>query len=132
MYSPFVEPDVVRLELKRGLWIDVRRELTFGEQQAMFARMRIQMGPGEAPVLDTTRIGRARMEAYIVGWSFVNPQGKPVPITPAALDNLKTRDAREIRDALELHEMTVQAAQEEEKNDPDGAPVSSPTSPSVS
>ena len=97
----------------------------------MFARMRIQMGPGEAPVLDTTLIGRARMEAYIVGWSFVNPQGKPVAITPAALDNLKTRDAREIRDALELHEMTVQAAQEEEKNDPDGALDSSPSSPSV-
>lgn len=132
MDSPFVTPAIVRLKLKGDRWIDVRRELTFDEHQEMFARMRKQYGIGEPPVLDVTRIGRARMEAYIVAWSFTDPQGRPVMLTPAALGNLKTDMANEIRDALEMHEETVKAENEAEKNAPDGLIGSSPTSPSVS
>jgi hypothetical protein len=132
MDSPFVQPAIVRLQLKQNRWIDVRRELTYGEHQMMFAKMRKQFGIGEPPVLDVTMIGRARMDAYIVAWSFTDPQGKPVALTPAALENLKTGVANEIRDALELHEETVKAENEAEKNAPDGLIGSSPTSPSVS
>ena len=132
MWSPFVEPEVVRLTLTHGQWLDVKRELTYGELQEMYARMQTQYGPGEAPKLDPTKIGRARMVAYIVAWSFTDPQGRPVPMTPSALENLKGPVAGEIRDALEAHEDQVARAVDAEKNDPDGANVSSPISPSVS
>ena len=132
MTSPFVQPSIERLHVKgTSEWIDVHRELTFGQQQDMLARMRKQFGLGEPPVLDTTRIGRARMEAYIVGWSFTDPQGKPVAVTPAALDNLSVHMARDIRDLLEAHEQKVVDEYEAEKNAPDGASASSPISPSV-
>jgi hypothetical protein len=128
----FVDPAVVRLPLEGGGdWIDVKRELTYGETEDMYARMRKQFGPNEVPQLDTTRIGRARMEAYIVAWSFVDRSGKPVAVSPTALTDLRPHVARLIRDALEQHEEDVLQNREAEKNAPDGASVSSPTSPSV-
>jgi hypothetical protein len=132
MWSPFVDPAVVRLPLTHHQWIDVKRELTYGETEDMYARMRRQFGPNEPPTLDPTRIGRARMSAFIVAWSFVDPSGTPVPVSEAAFADLKPAIARDIRDALEQHEEDVQRRQDVEKNDPDGASVSSPISPSVS
>jgi hypothetical protein len=132
MWSPFVVPDVVRIPLGHGQWIDVKRELTYGETEEMYARMRKQFGQNEMPLLDPTRIGRARMEAFLVAWSFTDANGKPVPVTESAFADLRPSVAREIREALESHEEDIQRVQDVEKNDRDGANVSSPTSPSVS
>jgi hypothetical protein len=131
MWSPFVVPRVKRIELEHGQWMDVKRELTYGETEEMYARMRKQFGPGEMPLLDPTRIGRSRMEAYIVAWSFTDPNGEPVPVSESAFADLSPTVARAMREALEVHEEDVQREQAAEKNDRDGASVSSPTSPSV-
>jgi hypothetical protein len=132
MWQAFVNAEVVRLPLSHDQWIEVKRELTYGEQEDMFGRMRRQFAPEQTPLVDATRIGRARMEAYIVGWSFTDPSGRPVPLSASALTNLTTYAAREIRDALEEHEETVSRERESEKNDRDGASVSSPITPSAS
>ena len=95
MWSPFVDPAVVRLPLTHHQWIDVKRELTYGETEDMYARMRRQFGPNEPPTLDPTRIGRARMSAFIVAWSFVDPSGTPVPVSEAAFADLKPAIARD-------------------------------------
>jgi hypothetical protein len=131
MINAFVVPDVTRLVLPSGHWIDVKVELSYGEAREMYARMRKQFAPGEQPVLDPTLIAPCRMAAYIVAWSCVDAGGRPVAISQSAFDNLKGRVAREIREALDAHEAAVEAAQEAEKNDPDGASVSSPITPSV-
>lgn len=127
MDSPFVVPDVVRLPLSGGHWIEVKRELSYGEEQDMYARMRRQLAPGDVPVLDPTLIGSSRMEAYILNWSF-EEQGKKTPISAGAFRQLKTRVAREIRDLLERHEASVLQEQDDEKKTPTGEPASSPTS----
>jgi hypothetical protein len=132
MINALVVPDITRLTLPGGHWIDVKVELTYGEERKMYGQMRTQLAPGEMPVLDPTLIGLARMGAYIVGWSVADANGRPVPVSVSAFDDLKPRMAKAIRDALEAHEEAVTAAQEAEKNDPDGASVSSPISPSVS
>jgi hypothetical protein len=103
----FVQPKVVRLPLTDGESVDVKRELSYGEQTAMFARMRTQFSAGAVPQLDTTQIGRARMGAYLVGWSFVDAEGTPVPVSPAAIDNLDIDTARELGAALEAHEEAI-------------------------
>ena len=123
MISPFVIPQVVRLPLPGGHWIDVKREITFGEQEEMFARMRRQMAPGEVPVLDTTRIRRSRMQAYVVGWSFVDPAGRPVPVGDAGFSQLTPDMGKVIAETLDTHEEHVLAEREAEKNAPDGATV---------
>lgn len=118
-FLAFVEPEIKRLPLDGGAWIDVKAELNYGEEQDMYAAMRRQFGPGEVPILDSTLIGQARMAAYIVGWSFVDPSsGKPVPVSASAMRDLRRPVAKAIRDALEKHEETIDAAQVQEKKDP--------------
>jgi hypothetical protein len=107
MRCRFVQPKIVRLPLTEGQWIDVKRELSYGEQTDMFASMRKQFGAGTVPVLDTTLIGRARMAAYLLAWSFVDAEGTPVPVSPAAINNLDGETAREIAAALEAHDETI-------------------------
>lgn len=131
MPGVFVDPAVVRVPLDGGEWIDVKRELTYGETEDMYAAMRKQFGPNEMPLLDPTRIGRARMAAYLVAWSFTDSAGKPVPVSESAFAQLRPTVARAIRDALEEHEEDVQRAMDVEKNVRDGATVSSPITPSA-
>lgn len=107
MRCRFVQPKIVRLVLTDSQWIDVKRELSYGEQIEMFAAMRKQYGPGTVPVLDTTAVGRARMGAYLLGWSFVDAEGTPVPVSPAAINNLDLETVREIATALEVHDEAI-------------------------
>ena len=108
----FVQPKIVRLPLTEGEWVDVKRELSYGEQTDMYAAMRKQFGAGTVPVLDLTLIGRARMGAYLLAWSLVDAEGTPVPVSPAAINNLDADTAREIAAALEAHD---EALAEEKK-----------------
>jgi hypothetical protein len=130
MINPFVEPDIVRLALPGDHWIEVKRELSYGEEQDMYSRMRRQVSPGEVPTLDPMMIGAARMEAYILGWSFTE-NGKSVPVSTGAFRQLKPRMARAIREALEQHEEAIAAEQEAEKKTSSGEPAPSRTLQSV-
>jgi hypothetical protein len=64
----FVQPDVVRLPLSDGDFIDVKRELSAGEQRRMFAGMVLHgVVPGEKTLLDPERVGITKMVEYLVG-----------------------------------------------------------------
>jgi hypothetical protein len=126
MASPFVVPDVVRLDLPDGEWIEVKKELTFGEQQDMFTSMRRQLAPGEPPVLDPARIAMCRMQAYILAWSFTE-NGRSVPVSMGAMRQLRIPMAMAIREALEKHDEDVQEEHEAEKKTPTGEPAPSLT-----
>jgi len=110
-----VEPATVRLKLSDGDWIDVKQELTTGEQRAMFADMRRRLGPGELPTLDPAQVSVARAKAYLVGWSFVDKDQRPVPVSASAIDQLDTRTFTEITTAVDLHEQATEAAWTDEK-----------------
>lgn len=100
----FVQPDIVRLPLSDDDWIDVKRELTTGEQRDMFGEMRRQLVPGESPIFDGVQVGRARTAAYVVAWSFVDAGGKPVSVSRSAFDSLDVETSAEILAALDTHE----------------------------
>jgi hypothetical protein len=106
----FVNPQIDRIPLADGNWIDVKHELTAGEYRAMQGEMRRRFGPGEMPVLDPIRVGPARCQAYIVGWSLTDATGAPVPFSLGALDSLRVPRFLEIIRAIDTHE----AAREEE------------------
>jgi hypothetical protein len=100
---------VDRITLTEDDWIDVKHELTTGEQRRMFAAMRT------AGDFDPSRVSVARALAYIVAWSLVDQSGRPAPLTGDALDDLETETFRELRDAIDLHETTVEADRDAEK-----------------
>jgi len=111
----FVEPAIDRLPLSDGDYLDVKRELTTGEQRAMFVDMRRRFAPGETPMLDPMQVGIARLLAYVVAWSLVDKDNRPVPVSAGAIDQLHPDEFNEMRVALDDHEQRQETARSEEK-----------------
>lgn len=102
----FVKPQVVRLPLSAGDYIDVKRRLNTGEQQELFAVMAPLVTPGEKVQLNSRMALTAKVMAYLLAWSFTD-DGQPVPVTLGAVNGLDPDTFREIRDAIETHEDVV-------------------------
>lgn len=103
----FVKPQVTRLPLSGGDWIDVKRRLNTGEQHDLFARMLPPLvTPGEKMQLQSKEVLLAKVSAYLLDWSLTD-QGRPVPVTDGAIKNLDPDTFGEIRDAIDAHETAM-------------------------
>jgi hypothetical protein len=111
----FVEPSIDRLPLEGGDYLEVKHELTAGEHRAMMADCRRRFGPGEMPTLDPVRYAPARILAYVVGWSFTDREGHPIPFSAGALDSLTVPRFNEILRAVDAHEAALEERYEAEK-----------------
>lgn len=99
----FVVPDVVRLPLSDGDWIDVKRRLNIGEQRAMFAQIYKSKAADQPVQMDVSAVGVARVAAYTIGWSFTDAEGKPVAYSAQTIDALDTGTFAEVLDAVDAH-----------------------------
>ena len=123
----FVEPEVVRLELTEGDWVEVKKELTYGEEQRLAgaamtsmniqsdsdrAKTRTEDGEGVRVNLENERYAILRLYTWLVDWSFENAVGKRVKVSREAIANLGADTAHEIDEALSAHI----AKREEAKN----------------
>lgn len=123
----FVEPDIVRIPLSgENRWIEVKRELNAGEYDAMNASVIKDTKAGELPILDYEKVMSFKILAYLVGWSFTDSAGKSVPVSAAAIANLKKATRDELSKLVEAHELSSNAIIEERKNG------DAPESPAVS
>ena len=128
----FVRPEVVRLPLSGERWIDVKKRLNAGESRKMFARVVKDMPAGATPTLDPEQVGLTKLVAYLLGWSFTDDDGKPVPFSVAALDNVDTDLYAEMIKAVDAHEDAQDVARSAEKNGQSSGIASSATSSSPS
>ena len=117
----FVQGDIVRLPLSEGDYVDVKKELTAGEMRRVFAKQLKPSALGEPTLLDPEQVGRAELSEYVLAWSFVDAQGKPVPVSDAAIDMLDVDSYRELQTALDAHKAQVER---EKKTIRSGVPVS--------
>jgi hypothetical protein len=121
----FVTPDVVRIPLKDGAdgtknWIEVKKELTVGEEKRFrtmgFKQMTPSSGgeqsdkggdPTDAKIdVDWARLALARVETYLQDWSAtktVKDKVVPVPVTRSAIEQLAEEDFDEIDKAIQAH-----------------------------
>ncbi len=113
----FVQPDVVRLALSDGDWIDVKKELNAGESRKVFTRLVKAMHFNEKAEVDPDQVGLSKVVEFLVGWSLVDAQGKPVPVSEAAINNLDAATYAEVVKAIDAHEAAGEAAREEAKNE---------------
>jgi hypothetical protein len=128
----FVIPDVVRLSLSDGDWIDVKKELNAGEQRKVFTNLVKNMQAGEKPELNPDQVGKTKLMAYIVDWSLVDAKGERVKFTEGALDGVDSDTYGEIVKAVDAHDEAAEHAREARKN-VQGTPTISPaTLPSAS
>ena len=113
----FVQPDVIRLPLSDGDYIDVKKELNAGEQRRVFSRLVKAMHFSEKPEIDPEQVGLSKVVEYLVGWSFADAQGKPVPVSEAAISNLDGETYGEIVKAIDAHDEAVTQERETRKNE---------------
>lgn len=121
-----VRPETIRLPLSDGDWIDVIRELNAGEYFDCILEM-------------TERKRFAKILAYVIGWSFVDLDGSPLPYSVelpieerrAIVAAQDTGTIREMIVALDRHEAAANAAIDAKKKIPPSSSTSSPPSGSV-
>jgi len=112
-----VAPQTVTLDLGDGQWIEIKRELNYGEM---------------TDVAESTggKLIRAQLHllaAYIVGWSLTDGHGKSLPADTtdqrvSALRAMSSEAVNAIDDAITTHIESVKAEKKAEA--PSGAPVS--------
>jgi hypothetical protein len=114
-----------------GDYIDVKKSLNAGEQRRIFSRMMNEITPGEKFTLKPDEVGKTKIIEYLVGWSFVDTEGKPVPVSEAAIDNLDTETYADMTAAIDWHESALVTQREDERKYHNGAAGSKTTSGSV-
>src|SRR4030065_405384 len=119
----FVKLNTVRLVLSEGDWIDVKEELTYGEEQRMagvgLTSLRTPEQVGNEPVrpheiginLELFNIEKILM--WCLDWSFVDENDKRVKLDRSSVSALQPETAQEILDALMAH---VEKLEEDRKN----------------
>ena len=126
----FVQPGRERLALSDGEWIEVKQELTAGEQRHAQAGYYLDLRAGERARIDYERYGKTKILAYVVAWSFKGFDGTPEPFDESALDQVDMDTYQELEAAIDAHELQISARREARKNGPDGEKTSSAISPS--
>lgn len=124
--SRVVAPETVRLPLSDGDFLDVKKELNAGEYVDLLRAM-------------AERKSFAKILAYVLGWSLVGLDGKPLPwdlesdeqVRRDTVGSLDKATLRELTAALDTHERVEDAAVEAKKKTPGSAPVSSAPSTSA-
>jgi hypothetical protein len=100
-----VEPEQVRLPISDGDFIDIKRQLTAGEYRRIFLDQ-IKGGiivSGQELQLDPAKFGITRILAYVVGWSLVDADGRPIPFSESTLLLQDADTYREILEAVDAH-----------------------------
>jgi len=125
-----VEPQLVRLPLSDGDWIDVKGELNAGEtRQVQIRQMRHDsITPGERIKLDPAKVALALALEYVVAWSLVDAHGRVLDVSESALNLIDPDSQREILDAVSAHDATVEARREADRKNR----LSASTSPAIS
>lgn len=117
-----VRPEVVRLSLSDGDWIDVIKELNAGEYFDLIEAM-------------AARKPFSKLVAYVLGWSLLGLDDQPLPYgieiaeddRRATIRALDKGTLRELFAALDKHETAEEAALDAKKKMTGTAPESSQT-----
>jgi len=127
----FVQPDIVRLDLSDGDFIDIKKELNAGENRRVFARLVKDMRAGEKITLEPEQVGLTKIVEYLIGWSFTDQKGQPVEVSEGAIQNLDQESYTEIVAAIDKHEEQIEAERAAKKREMAGTPTSAVTSVSA-
>lgn len=102
--SYFVDTsETVRVPLDDGQWVELRKRLNFGQQEALTAKQfKVTTHPQSGrlmPVFDVENVNLATLEAYILDWSFTDGSGPVLP-SPEAIKRLDPTIAQRILTAI--------------------------------
>lgn len=124
--SRVVQPEIVRLPLSGGDFVDVKKELNAGDYWDLI-------------IAQADRQPFAKILAYVIGWSFVG-DSDPIPYSldlPETLrrDTVRSLDKstmRELIAVIDRHEQAVDALRDGKKKETPGVSTPSASYASVS
>lgn len=126
-----VAPKTKRLPLSDGEWIEVKAELNAGETRAVFINSVQSMRADTGITLDPHQVGKARIMQYVVGWSLIGLDEKPLAFSESALESVDFDTFTEIMKAVDDHDDAAEKARAERKNLMAGPIGQTPTSLSL-
>jgi hypothetical protein len=137
-------PETLRLELSQGDHLIVKQDLTAGEYRELMraSTKPLTLTPGDTAAprmeLDPMAAGVALVMAYLVDWTFTDPDGRPLRIADqppadvkAALDAIDSDSYMEVQRAIQAHQAARTEALAAEKKIPNGPTASDRTLTSV-
>lgn len=127
----FVRPEIVRLPLSEGRWIDVKKRLTAGETRKMLTRLIKGWNDDGVRQIDPEFVGLTKLLAYVLGWSFTDDAGKPVAFNAKAIDDVDPDLYGEMIAAVDTHIQAQEQERAAEKNGQSGAVAPSAISSSA-
>lgn len=125
--SRVVQPEIVRLPVSGGDFVDVKKELNAGEYFDLI-------------LAQSERQPFAKILTYVIGWSFVGTDSEPIPYSldmPETLrrDTVRSLDKatmRELVSVIDKHEQAVDAQRDGKKKETTGVSTPSASYASVS
>ncbi len=115
-----VQPDMVRLQISDGDWIDVKKYLTHGERTQASASVigEVRVDGWMRPNFEGASI--AQIVAYVVDWSMVDSADKRIPCDTdvqkiAALKSFDDATVEEMSAVIEAHAKKMEAELAEAK-----------------
>jgi hypothetical protein len=123
----FVAPEVVRLSIEGGHWIEVKKRLTASEARKLAASAVKEVRTDGRVTPDFEAMGKAEALAYIVDWSLRDGADKPIAIDTdakkqAALDNMSEEGFEVISKAVAAHAEAIAAEISASKKSRAGSP----------
>lgn len=95
----FVEDEVVRLDLDTDHWVDIKKRMSYGDQQLLMSYfVQIQQGEKDLEVknLDIARGNIALLEINIKAWNLPGKDGNAMPVNKASINMLDPMVAEKI------------------------------------
>src|SRR5262245_15946049 len=126
-----VQPQIVRLPLADGQWVDVKARLNHGEHTALYQRLYVETPDGDLR-RDPMAWADSLIAAYLIDWSALDLpiRGASVADVLSALKVIDHDDFVEIKDAVEAHVNAIAAERAEKKRARIGGGASLPISAS--
>ena len=115
--------EVVRLGLSDDDWIEVKKELSYGEGQRLASAGLSKVAVSTiTPQTEEVEVGMdmeahniCRLLLWIVDWSFCGEKGKQVDVSADAIGALASSEVAEIDNALTAHIKAVEAEKKARK-----------------
>ena len=98
----FADPDVVRLDISEGDWIEIRKEFSIADE------LRFSKAKSEGDVIDI-------LSSLVIDWSLVDRDGKKMPCGQDTIPHLLPADALEIAAAITGY-LSREKSEEEKKS----------------
>jgi len=96
----FVEDtDIERFTLNKDAWVDLKRKMSYGDQQKLSGSMIKLIGSEIKPTFETdlSNAGILTLRLNIKAWNLAGSDGKIMPITEATIAKLEPSIAERIK-----------------------------------